>query len=565
MNVLFINPLSVPMSVIETYFSKTKSFEVEHTVPTEIVAIPFGILSMASYLNGMKDGKRYDIQILDFRLYYNDIFNYSCLEEYIKALLNLKVANKPDVICISALITTSHQFTIKLCSILKCLFENITIIVGGYHATNYTEHLLLNRDIDYVCRGEGEIALSKFLSCIEDGKDPIELKGIYDYNKSKNNELALAEQIADLNDLPLMQYELLEIEKYLDRLYEGTRVKEGMLKDRKMQIMTSRGCPGRCTFCSAHTIQGRKVRFFSVERIIGEIKWFYEKYGISQFNIEDDLFTANKKRVFEMLSELKKINIEEIKLQLSSAVSVNTLDNEIIDALVDNGMTVCMLPIESGSPYVQKHIINKNVDLEKAKRLVAYMRAKGVKVEAAFILGFPNETEELINESIEYAGKLNANYFNFSIATPLLGSEMATQFIERGDVKDLSELVEKNYMAFNLRSFDTKEISAVKLNEIRYKANLICNFIENINIKEKRWTLALDTFEPLANKHEFHIICWHCIAVCYFNLDNTEAVSMIESKINNLILNNNRAKTMAQKYGYLIGIKDMIYKYDAVK
>jgi hypothetical protein len=148
------------------------------------------------------------------------------------------------------------------------------------------------------------------------------------------------------------------------------------------------------------------------------------------------LFTAKKSRFLEMLAAIRNLKIPDFEMQLPSALRVNDLDDDVIDALVETGLRIATLAIESGDDYVQKHIIRKNVDLTKAVHAVRRLKDLGIVVRCYFILGFPGETKEQMRQTVDYARGLGADWCNFIIATPLIGSVMYDQFVEMGCIPE---------------------------------------------------------------------------------------------------------------------------------
>jgi len=535
--------------------------KVEFLKTREALKVPFGILSLSSYIK-MKNKERLDkVALLDFKAKFESTRTQSSLNDFIDDCVRA-VDFYPDIVGISALMTTSHHFINKLSYVIKSIFPQCVTIVGGYHATNYTRQILeTNNSIDYAIRGEGEIALSLFIERVSNRADPTDIRGVFDLAKSRKAESkSELGDFVELDTMPALDYGLLDLEQYFKKCMETAAIKDATKSSqRAMQIMTSRGCPGRCIFCCAHTVHGRKTRYYSTKHIIDEVSYFNNKYNINIFFIEDDLFTANKKRVLEILSELKKLGIKGMEIQLSQSVSVSTLDAEIIDALVSAGMRSCFVPVESGSPYVQKYIIKKNIELEKAKWCVQYLRSKGVSVRAGFMLGFPRETKEQMAETVSFAETLDADFLDIYVAIPLLGTEMAQEFIKLGYIKNEEELVEKH--STSLRQFDTEEITANELNELAYKVNLKCNFINNVKLREKRWKEAASFFESMVALNPFHIIGWHCLATSYEGLNQSNKIAAIEEKINSLVATDERSHSLATKFGYLIGMGDGNHPY----
>jgi len=542
-NILFINLMSTPYNELISRF-ENRSISVEKFWD-ENLSMPSGLMYLSSYIKKYSSPDR--VGFLDYNIKAKNLNDYNNLEEFILHNARNSIDFKPDILAVSLNMSTSHHFYLVAVKILKALWPDVITVAGGNHATNYARILLLDENTDYIIRGEGEIPLAEFIKLYSEGKE-INIKGVYSKNNISVDELDTAEFIDDLDIIPFPDWDIIEMESYITGINRIPAVGEHHKKQRRMAgIITTRGCPFRCTFCSSHTVHGRKVRYRSVQNIIDEIKILHQKYGVTDYFLEDDLCTANKERAMSLLSELQKLNIKDFELHIPNGLSIKTLDEELMDKLVETGLNIATLAIESGSEYVQKHIIKKQVDLNKAKDIVKYLRKKKIIVSAFFILGFPGETREQMAESVEYAKELDADWYHIFVATPLAGSEMYKEFVEMGAIKELDVDVWTRAF-YKERLFDIPYITADELNDIAYRANLECNFFSNPNMLNGRYEMAITLFERIIKKYHFHIIAWYCLMHCYINLNNQDKADIIRDEIAKIISNDERAASMYKKY-----------------
>lgn len=251
-----------------------------------------------------------------------------------------------------------------------------------------------------------------------------------------------------------------------------------------------------------------------------------------------------------MLAAIRNLKIPDFEMQLPSALRVNDLDDDVIDALVETGLRIATLAIESGDDYVQKHIIRKSVNLTKAVHAVRRFKDQGIVVRCYFIFGFPGETKEQMRQTVDYARGLGADWCNFIIATPLIGSVMYDQFVEMGSIPE-DFFLQANTI-FMERQFDTPEISAAELNEFAYRANLDINFLNNHNKVTGQYEKAIVLYRDVVGTHPFHIIGRYCIMECQRLLGNLDDAAETENTILNLIRVDQRAQKMYEKYGDLM-------------
>jgi len=290
------------------------------------------------------------------------------------------------------------------------------------------------------------------------------------------------------------------------------------------------------------------MRYRSEENVLDEVRILYESYGINLFVIADDLFTAHRQRVKSLLRKFKTLDIPGFELQFPNALSINTLTEDLLDDLIKAGMKIAVLAIDSGSEYVQKNIIKKNCNLKKAKRLVKYLHGKGMIVRCYFILGFPGETKEMMEETIEFADEIDADWSPFQIATPLIGSEMYSQFVAKGDIDDDIEYWSSKDINYTNRDFDTEEISAEELNALVYRSNLVKNFLNNRNLKKGQFKKAIDIFNDILDSYPFHIIALSCLIKCYEGMKHYELAFEAKGRISELLRNDKDAQVMYTNY-----------------
>lgn len=562
-NVLFVSFPTIPYNRLLDYFSGGALDEIQ------LHGEPLGIMHLSSHLK--KFGQVNNVGLLDYCLAVLESKKHKNLQEFIINIAQKQVNFIPDIIACSINFTTSHPFMIEAIKHLKIIWPNSIVIIGGNHATNTTSKLLQFPFIDYVARGEAEVAFTEFVNSIDE-KKPISIKGIYsqqDLLKHKKDQpipqwiigdgtfssqnsdhlLDRCESIGNLDDLPFPDWGLIDMETYATE--QGRALYVGVAVDkRKASLFTSRGCPFRCTFCATHTTFTRLLRYHSPDYICQQIITLNKKYGITLFIIEDDLFTGNKKEVIDMLNAFKTLKIPNFELQFPNALSNNTLNEEVVDALYDAGMLSTEIAVESGSPYVQKNIIHKYVQLDKVKYWVDYMHSKNIIVKCLFILGFPNETKEQMLESIEFAKTLKADWCIFSIATPLVGTEMYEEFIMKGVITDEIDFLAKT--DFRKRIFDTPEISAEELNELQYRANLEVNFINNPNLINGNYNKAIEMYDDVLRKYPWHIVALYCKKRCLENMGNLLAAKQTMNEIQEYVKINKRSQSMLIKYGDLM-------------
>jgi len=189
-------------------------------------------------------------------------------------------------------------------------------------------------------------------------------------------------------------------------------------------IITTRGCPYNCTYCSAHTLNSRKIRYHSPEYIIEELELLNKNFGISHFAIADDNFTFNREFVKEICNRIIQSNMKITWDCASNGVRVDKLDEEVLRIMEKSGCTAITIAVESGSDRILK-LMKKEFDLKTVKEKVSLIkRVTNMQLEGFFILGYPEENEFEIRQTINISKKLNLNIAEFFLFTPHPGSEI---------------------------------------------------------------------------------------------------------------------------------------------
>ncbi len=360
-----------------------------------------GIAYMASFLE--KHGKL--VKILD------------CTAEEIS--LNeirsvLKKYDKPEFIGITSTTPTIVN-ALNIAEICKKEFSRVKVVLGGVHPTVLPGEVLENKWVDYVVRDEGEVTIKELV----EGKNPGDIPGL-SYKAGKDIiHNASRPLIKDLDELPIPAYHLLPIEKYHPAVGAYKRLPA-------MSLFTTRGCPGRCTFCYK-TFYG-KVRLRSAKNIIEEIKLLQNNYGIEEIAFYDDAFTVSKKRVKELCCLLKE---EKIDVAWTCFSISKHIDEQCLILMKESGCHLILFGVESADDQILKNI-NKNISLEQVKETIRLCRKIGIETRTSFMFGNPGETEETIKRTINFAIEMDSDEAQFNIVTAYPGTELFSWAEEKG-------------------------------------------------------------------------------------------------------------------------------------
>lgn len=304
--------------------------------------------------------------------------------------------SRADVFGISSSFTPYHGEALQVAQIIKEWDSKKIVVMGGSHASCDPKGVLKSPFVDYVILGEGEYRLPFLLDCLEKGKQ--EEVGLVDgIGYRRNGEIhmnQLQSFIPILDSVPFPARDLLEPDRY--------RIN----KKRSTMILTSRGCPHGCAYCSAHLVMGSSFRVRSPENILREMMECREKYEIEAFDIEDDNFTfdtARAKRLLRLIVETFGAN--RLELFAMNGLSFVSLDGELLDLMKKAGFHTLNLSLVSSEPSTKKKMRRPQPVAEFHDVLTEAQQA-GLNVVAYAILGMPGQTvEEMVDTLIYLMGE----------------------------------------------------------------------------------------------------------------------------------------------------------------
>lgn len=380
---------------------------------THFVMLPIGIGYIASYLKSKVNGiESYFLDCL------REGYDHEKFTDYIKKL-------KPDLVGITAF-SVEIDSAIRCCEIAKTIDKGIITVIGGPHATFMPEEVLSNNSVDFIFRNEAEISFSQF---IEELKGQRKFEEIPNIGYKKNGQIRLnpIRLPEDLDLLPFPDYEFMGL-----RLYPKTYK---MRYYPSAPILTSRGCPFPCTYCSGGKLSGKKFRARSPQNIIDEIKFLKANYNIREFEIWDDNFTLDKKRTNDFCDLLLKENIN-LPWWCPNGLRVETLDEALIRKMKKSGLYSIAIGIESGSEKIQKDM-KKNLNFEKVREVAQLGNKYGIRMEGFFILGYPTETKDDILKTIKLSKELPLKRASILLFQPLVGSEIYDTLKKEGRLEGI--------------------------------------------------------------------------------------------------------------------------------
>jgi radical SAM superfamily enzyme YgiQ (UPF0313 family) len=336
-------------------------------------------------------------------------------------LRRILAERRPDIVGVSTYSPTRYECFRTAKVVKETLGEHIVVVAGGPHVSAAVEDTLENvPHIDYVVRGEGEYPLLELVRALETGGDPLAVAGVSGRRDGRPYDAPAQANVADLDGLPRPARHLLPMSRY------GTRMPSTMVKS--TTILTSRGCPARCTFCTRDWFS-RDTRFHSPAYMADEIDEVIGRYGFRGVIIQDDTFTLNKRRVFEFCDELRS---RKMRFRWLATTRVDCINLDLLKSMKDAGCEVVTFGVESMNPRILKWL-KKGFTVEKVRRAIDWAREAGLKVRCTYLLGIGDETEQDIQQSIRDARALPVDKLKANVGLSLYpGTPLYPMAIEAG-------------------------------------------------------------------------------------------------------------------------------------
>ncbi len=429
MSVLLINPS-------RTYHQHSQELR---------LGLPLGLLSIASVLHN----ESISVSILDCLISSKTEINKS--ESGIfhgiddKVIISAIQKETPEIIGITCPFSSQLDNCLNIAKLIKKINSDIVVVVGGPHFSVASENEIIEySDIDFFISGEGELSMLELVQAIKNKQSYKNIAGV-SYRTNGIDSLPSIHRtpsslINNLDSLPLPAYHLMEMNTYFCYQSQGLHARRGP-EGRTISMITSRGCPFNCIFCSAHLHMGKKVRAHSAAYVVSHVEQVINDYSIDHIFFEDDNLTFYPERTNNIFDSLyqKRINFT---WSTPNGVRADTLDKELLKTMKKSGCIELIVGTESGDQETLDKIIKKQLKLENVIQVAKWCKELEINLKSFFIIGFPGETKEKIQNTIDFAVMLFDKYNVIPLimfATPLIGTQLYDIVIKgKYNVRDIS-------------------------------------------------------------------------------------------------------------------------------
>lgn len=356
---------------------------------------------------------------------YGVVYNLASLEK-VKALYKAELEEfKPDVVGFSIIEDNSIR-SLEFVSYTKRVLPSVKIMVGGVFTMIDPDYVMANPDVDIVCIGEGENAIVEAMRLLPDNKHH-HVTGMWvrtETGEIIKNPIA---PVTDLSTLPFLDLSLID-ERHVYGVFAGEVYRMSFIEG-------MRGCPRKCSYCANQiffdTYKRTYLRKKDNRRLIDELAYVKNNFGINFFSFLDDNFTIRKEEEIREFAEMYK---REIGLPFWLQVEAQSMTETKIALLKDAGCVAAGMGIESGSDYILKKVYNRNTSKKTTLKAFEIMHKYGLRTSANIIIGAPHESRKEVFESIEFTRECQPSTISLAILIPYRGTAIREYCVSQGYV-----------------------------------------------------------------------------------------------------------------------------------
>ncbi len=368
---------------------------------------PLPPLSLA-YLAAVLEDNGIEVQVLDFLVtHYSPEKVRQKLEEY-----------QPQLVGVTC-VTLNYYLAAEMLEVCKTVNPDIVTVIGGPHVSFTAEETLREAPwIDVVVIGEGERTVIELIEAIEGGGSLSDVPGIAFVDQGTLAKTGPRPFIDNIDSLPIPARHLIPLSRYRALGSPCT-------------VITSRGCPYGCIFCSGHRMQGRKVRFRDPGLVVDEIEQLQRDYGFRQVNIVDDTFTVNHPHALQVCEEILRRNLN---INWSAFARVDNMTNELAGLMKRAGCNMVLFGVESADEGILK-TIRKGFTPDDVRNGVRIATGAGMQVYCSFIIGLPGESPDTIRKATSFTDEINRAYgaeYGYHMLSPLPGTALYEKAADYG-------------------------------------------------------------------------------------------------------------------------------------
>ena len=340
--------------------------------------------------------------------------------------------HKPDLVGINCLFSGVFPDVLDFAKTVKTYSKELMVCIGGIHPTShYKEILEKSNHVDCVAIGEGENTIVALAAAVK-SKNYKLMEKIQSFAfKDKDGNIKINREknyIENLDELPMPAWDLINFNKFKMNLKTYYNPKNLDIQY-KAAIFSSRACPLACNFCDMFLVMGKTHRKRSVQTIVNEIEYLNKEFDVNYFSFMDDQLTLNRGHIIELCDEILKRKLN-IQFDTPNGLWINSLRENLIAKMVEAGLVSASLAIEHGNEHIRNNVIGKMLERDKIFEVANILKKYKVMTSGLFIMGFPEDTNETLEETYDMMNELQLDRMAVNTLVPLPGTKLMKQIMK---------------------------------------------------------------------------------------------------------------------------------------
>lgn len=329
----------------------------------------------------------------------------------------------PDVVGITAT-TVQIESAWRVARELRQVTD-APVVLGGPHPTVLPAESVARPEVDIVVRGEGEFTWTELCEHLEKRES---MEGVAGITYGQDGEVVHNPErpvIEDVDSIPFPAYHLFRMERY-----SNLQPTLDDIDGPSYPMLSSRGCPYRCNYCSQILPRGWRAR--SPENVLSEWRWLVDELGAAEIGVLDDSFNIDRQRALAICDLIIAEGLSHVPWIMINGIRANLADEELLGRMREAGCLRTAFGVESGNQRILDEVVHKQLTLDQVRAAFQAAKTVGMETIGFFIIGLPGETEETMEDTIRFACELDPVVANFSMATPFPGTKMYDQVLQQG-------------------------------------------------------------------------------------------------------------------------------------
>lgn len=428
----------------------------------------------------------------------------------------------PDVLGVSVMFDNAYFAIAPVLQVAKQVSPGILTVCGGPAVSPVAKKILHNQpELDAICFSEGELPFRDLLMA-EDMFQEVENHATWVSRKDIDSPKGPKKQLlTDISEVIDIDYSLIDVASY-DRCVSFNPLDDRYLDNlRAFPIVTSRGCPFKCSFCWHSGENDRSMRYSGVDELIAHVEKIVARYGANCLIFYDDMLLLARDRAKEIFRRLAPFNL---RIELPNGLSPTYMDEELIELMYKAGVRSVRIAVESGDEWVIRNLVNKPMKIAHVQPVVDALRRHNIWIVAFIVVGLPGETDVHRQTTRDKILEWGIDLCSISVASPIKGSLLYEQCLKEGYIDPNAEFLVSGFL-YGENVINTKEFSAEYISDAAYVMNLDVNFVNSYRLRNGDYVAADSYFEYIIRTYQNYAFGHYCLALTKGHLNQPEGAA----------------------------------------